>query len=273
MSSPIIGPFPNQILAGQVISALPVMQDFEWIRSQVNANLAGSIPANATSIPTYVGLTFVGGTANAITLTPTPAISAYVAGQRFAFLATAPNTGPVTINTSSLGPRALVYADASPLGGDEILGGSVYDIIDNGTNYTLLNSSQGSSIITWAPVIAFGGATTGITYSLQTGKAWKFGRLMYFTFDVVLTSKGSATGGITIDGLPFIINAGWLGNSPSQAYVYNVTFGTGYVIMFYYPGTTQIGMANIVSGSPALPMTDTSFSNSSQIAGNGFYVV
>lgn len=273
MASPIIGPFPNQILAGQVISALPVMQDFEWIRSQVNANIAGSIPANATSIPTYVGVGNVGGTANAITLTPTPAISAYTAGQRFAFLATAPNTGPVTINTSGLGTRPLVYADATALGGAEILGGSVYDIIDNGTNYTLLNSSQGSSIITWSPVVAFGGASVGITYGLQTGKAWKFGRLMYFTFDLELTSKGSSTGGITISGLPAVVNAAWLGNSPSQAYVYNVTFGTGYVILFYYPGTTQMGMANITSGAPAASMTDTSFVNTSQIAGNGFYVV
>ncbi len=273
MASPIIGPLPNQIVAGQVISALPLMQDLNWIVNQVNANVASSVPTNSGSIPTYVGVGNVGGTANAITLTPTPAIAAYTAGQRFSFLALAPNTTAVTINTSGLGVRALLNADATTLSGAEILAGSVYDIIDNGTNYTLLNSSQGSSIITWAPSVAFGGASTGIAYSTQTGKAWKIGRLMYFTFYVVLSSKGSATGGITIDGLPFVVNASWLGNSPSQAYVYNVAFGTGYVILYYLPGTTQMGMANVLSAAPAASLTDAAFTNTSQIAGNGFYVV
>lgn len=269
----IIGPLPNQILAGQLISALPVMQNFQWIVDQVNSNLAALTPTNSSSIPTYVGVGFVGGTANAITLTPSPAISAYTAGQRFSFLATAPNTSAVTINTSGLGTRALVYADATALSGSEILGGSIYDIEDNGTNYTLMNSSQGSAIITWTPVLSFGGGTTGITYTRQQGKAWKFGRMIYVAFHIILSSKGSSTGGVLVSGLPFTVNAGWAGNMPGPVYAGSVSFPSGYLIFYYLLGTTTIGMANVATGSAPIPMLDSAFTNTSEIAGSGFYVI
>ena len=75
----IVGALPYNIVDGQIIDAVPVMGNFNFIASQVNANAAsGSIP-NALSIPTYVSS--VGGSANAITLTPNPAITAYAAGQ------------------------------------------------------------------------------------------------------------------------------------------------------------------------------------------------
>lgn len=47
-----------------------------------------------------------GGTADAITLTPTPSIDAYRAGQRFVWIASAsPNTGAMTINVSGKGGK------------------------------------------------------------------------------------------------------------------------------------------------------------------------
>ena len=47
------------------------------------------------------------GTADAITLTPSPAIAAYAAGQRFVWIASAsPNTGAMTIDVSALGTKA-----------------------------------------------------------------------------------------------------------------------------------------------------------------------
>lgn len=273
----IIGPLPNQIVDGQPIVALPVMDNFNWILSQVNANVAGGGgPVNAASIPTYVGVGVVGGTANAITLTPTPSLSAYAAGNRFSFLATAPNTSAVTVNVSGLGPKSLVFADATALGGAEILAGATYDIEYNGTAFILMNSSQGSSIISWTPVVQFGGASVGITYSTQTGKAWKFGRMLYFAFGIVLSSKGSSTGSLTISGLPFTINASWPGSTPNSLYTSLVSFpsGDGYLTLLYNSGGTSLFIVNVRDGMASVgSLSDANFQNTSQVGGSGFYVV
>ena len=58
---------------------------------------------------TYVGT--VGGTADVITITPTIAITAYAAGQRFSFLASGTNTGATTLNVSAVGAKAVVRND------------------------------------------------------------------------------------------------------------------------------------------------------------------
>lgn len=47
----------------------------------------------------------------------------------------------------------------------------------------------------WTPVLNFGGAATGITYAAGTsGRYTKIGRLVTATANLVLSSKGSATG-------------------------------------------------------------------------------
>lgn len=51
--------------------------------------------------------------------------------------------------------------------------------------------------------LAFGGGTTGITYSEQPGAYTKNGRGVTVVGDFVLTSKGSSTGSAAITGLPF----------------------------------------------------------------------
>jgi len=70
-----------------------------------------------------------------------------------------------------------------------------------GTSELLNDYEEG----TWAIGIAFGGASTGITYSQNTGKYTKVGRLVTVFGAVDLTNKGSATGNASITGLPFSI--------------------------------------------------------------------
>lgn len=55
----------------------------------------------------------------------------------------------------------------------------------------------------WTPVIAFGGASTGVTYSTQVGNYTKVGDQVVANFTIILTSNGSSTGTVTITGLPF----------------------------------------------------------------------
>lgn len=268
----IIGPLPNNIQDGQIIDAVPVMNNFNFIVSQVNANAASGAVPNVLSIPTFVPAANVGGTANAITLTPNPAITTYSAGQRFSFVAEGLNTGAVTIATSGLSTRALVNADGTALTGAELLVGGVYDIEDNGSNYILMNSAQGSNIVAWTPVLSFAGASVGITYTARSGVAFKIGRIVFFSFIIRLSNKGSSTGLLLIDGLPYTINAAWVGNNGGPAYTTNLTFA-GYPLVFYSLGTTRMGLLDIVSAANFTAITDTQCTNTTEIAGSMFYAV
>lgn len=66
---------------------------------------------------------------------------------------------------------------------------------------TLDDYEEGS----WTPAFSFGGGTTGITYSAQSGFYTKIGRFVIATFDVIMTSKGTDTGAAKITGLPFAL--------------------------------------------------------------------
>jgi hypothetical protein len=55
----------------------------------------------------------------------------------------------------------------------------------------------------FTPVLAIGGSTTGITYATQLGRYCRVGGAVNFSIDIALTSKGAATGGVTISGLPY----------------------------------------------------------------------
>jgi len=55
----------------------------------------------------------------------------------------------------------------------------------------------------WTPTITFGGGATGLTYTSQNGKYTKVGRQVTILGQVTVNAKGSSTGVISINGLPF----------------------------------------------------------------------
>jgi hypothetical protein len=69
----------------------------------------------------------------------------------------------------------------------------------------------------WTPGISFGGATTGITYASQSAIYVKFGKFVYVSGFVVLSSNGSASGAAAMTGLPFANGDGAFRNVPIQA--------------------------------------------------------
>lgn len=81
----------------------------------------------------------VAGTADAITLTPSPAITAYAAGQRFAFIASGTNTTTVTIATSGLATRAVTKEGSTALVAGDIVSGVLVIVQDDGTRYQLVS--------------------------------------------------------------------------------------------------------------------------------------
>jgi hypothetical protein len=77
---------------------------------------------------TYTWCSLAGGTANAITLTPTTAITAYTAGQSFVFKAASTNTGSTTAQISGIASPPTLKRNGSNLLGGEIVANKWYRI-------------------------------------------------------------------------------------------------------------------------------------------------
>ena len=60
---------------------------------------------------------------------------------------------------------------------------------------------------TWTPYINFGGNAVGLTYSSRTGNYVRVGNLVWVSADIRLSAKGSSTGTVRIDGLPYTASA------------------------------------------------------------------
>jgi hypothetical protein len=99
----------------------------------------------------YVGT--VGGTADVITLTPSPAITSYTAGQTFRFIASGANTTNVTVNVSGLGAKAITKNGTTALAAGDIPSGMMVEITYDGTRF-ILESAATSTIN--SPVIVTG---------------------------------------------------------------------------------------------------------------------
>lgn len=94
-----------------------------------------------------------GGTAAAITISLTPAITAYATGQGFAFISGNNSvTGGTTININGVGTTAIKKVTSgglSPIDVNDMKSGNVYQIIYDGTQFQLVNSSAPISYVSY----------------------------------------------------------------------------------------------------------------------------
>jgi len=113
-----------------------------------------------------------GGTANALTLTLSPAPSAYTAGMKVSFKASATNTGATTINVNGLGVKDIKKSVTNNLTSGDIVTNGVYEITYDGTNFQINSSALsianqkviGSSVLT--AINSSSITTTVITHGL-----------------------------------------------------------------------------------------------------------
>ena len=80
------------------------------------------------------------GSADAYAIAPSPAITAYAAGQRFAFIAANASTGASTVDVSGLGTKAIQY-QAAALTGAEIKAGALIVVEYDGTQFQMISPS------------------------------------------------------------------------------------------------------------------------------------
>ncbi len=117
---------------------------------------------------------------------------------------------------------------------------------------------------TFTPVLSFGGATTGITYSIQTGSYVKIGKLVFAQARIILTSKGSATGQARLN-VPFGNENTNQNYTPISIGYFQSMVGLGGALSGYVEiNSTSVNLTTHGATGTTL-LTDTSFSNTSDI--------
>ena len=117
--------------------------------NQLKAVADGTLATDAPNVGQIQDGSFVyegtvGGTVDAITMTLTPPLTTYAAGQVFRFRATTGNCtgGGVTLNIDSLGAKTVVTNSiADPRAGDISTNG-VYTVVYDGTRFLLQNPER-----------------------------------------------------------------------------------------------------------------------------------
>lgn len=110
------------------------------------ANDAINVKTLQNNVGVYVAT--VGGTADAITLSPSPSISAYATGQTFRFIATGANTGAVTVDVSSKGAKSIVKNGGTALAAGDIVSGALVEITYNGTAFEFASAGSAAGVLT-----------------------------------------------------------------------------------------------------------------------------
>ena len=116
---------------------------------------------------------------------------------------------------------------------------------------------------TWTMGISFGGASTGITYQVNTGTYTKIGRQVTVTGLMNLTNKGTATGIAQLTGLPFSIPNAIENYSTASLWLNSVTF-LGQFEAFGSINSTQVNLFQNNLGT-VTDLTDSNFANNSQV--------
>lgn len=135
---------------------------------------------------------------------------------------------------------------------------------------TTTQSDTGSG--TFTPVLQFGGASTGITYAVQSGVYKRIDSLVYITVSIILTNKGSSTGTATIAGLPFA--SANIGTNLLMG-IENLTLSVGFTlpIAVTVPTSSSLGLYQERTTLAGQNMADTNFANNSVVNVYGFYFV
>lgn len=123
---------------------------------------------------------------------------------------------------------------------------------------------------TFTPVLAFGGASVGITYTTQIGVYSRIGNVVTITLQLLLSNKGSSTGNASITGLPFAARAG--SGFHSFSVVPGYTF-TGIPIVYLQQASSTLNFQAYSVAGAASNITDTAFTNTSLVIISGSYLV
>ncbi len=122
--------------------ALKIYDGADWITlGGVNATANTFQPYAGTAALKYLNYATDTGSANAYAVAPSPATTAYAAGQVVMLKPANASTGAATINISALGTKPIKLPDGSDTNGYSLQTSGIYCLVYNGTNFTVINPS------------------------------------------------------------------------------------------------------------------------------------
>lgn len=141
-----------------------------------------------------------GGTANAQTLTLSPAITAYTTGARVRFIAGATNTAACTININSVGANTIKKnLGSTDLAAGDIFTGGIYEIVYNGTNWVLADQASRITQDWTASGLTASGSMTVSSISVSYAKyAIIAPQLVFMTLHVSFTLGGTPSTAVNV---------------------------------------------------------------------------
>lgn len=179
-------------------------------------------------------------------------------------------TGVVSVTTAPIvpsGDRADSLGSATNSWDNVYCDGVSFD---DGTN-VLATYEVG----TWTPVLAFGGGSTGITYSQQEGRYTRIGNVVFYFYQISLTSKGSSTGASTVSGLPYTVGGSTADQTGGFGHWGSIDLDTSQTTIVHLAavGGTILYPRECGDNTGVDSIADTQFANTSVITAQGFYYV
>jgi hypothetical protein len=253
--------------------------------NNVVGNLSVSGNLTVTGTANITGTTTV-GTLNGTTITGTTTNGGNL---RMASNTLSSTTGAITIDANS---GSITLSDNVVLGGTITAAGSNTQVLyndggvigaDAGMTYnettnvlTVDGLNLGETTLSiyeegsFTPGISFNNASTGITYTTQTGQYTRIGNCVNFAIIVTISSKGSSTGAARVTGLPVASTF-----NPGLYYILNAVNLTSASTPYgtIVSGATTILLQTFASGGSPGTLTDTAFAADTSIRITGTYFV
>lgn len=115
-------------------------------------------PATASAVDQQRSYTYAqaGGTANALTVTLTPAPAAYTVGMEIEFRVTTDNTGASTLNVNGLGSVSMVTHDNQIVQGGDLRAGRIVKVSYDGAAFQLTSPRNGPPPVDFALLLIAG---------------------------------------------------------------------------------------------------------------------
>jgi hypothetical protein len=165
----------------------------------------------------------------------------------------------------------VAYDASGSAGGDHIFrrgGGEIIRITGSGITFNgdtaAANALDDYEEGTWTMGVSFGGSSTGVTFSRNTGYYTKVGNMVNVVGYFILSNKGSSIGAALITGLPYNVRSGVDSFQTGSKWLNTITF-TGFPQIYANEGGTSISFEECIPATGVVAaLTNANFTNSSQ---------
>lgn len=174
----------------------------DWITLMaVDASTNASAPYLGTGALKLLNYAVDTGSANAYAVTPTPSVSAYIAGHMAILKPSNANTGSATLAVNGLSAKVIKLSDGNVPYAGAMLSGGIYILVYDGTNFILLNPTPQPAVL-WVSDKQNSGATP----SSAVTAAWTK-RALNTVDKNTIAGTAHSTGAITLPAGTYSVSA------------------------------------------------------------------